>query len=62
MRAIQAYSKSSSFIVSFIFTVLLLIAVGFNTYVLTVASDDLLIRETEAAILAQTPNQSKTDY
>jgi len=52
MRAIQAYSKSSSFIVSFIFTVLLLIAVGFNTYVLTVASDDLLIRETEAAILA----------
>ncbi|MFC4700363.1 ATP-binding protein [Glaciecola siphonariae] len=52
MRAIQAYSKSSSFIVSFIFTTLLLIAVIFNTYVLTVASDDLLIRETEAAILA----------
>jgi signal transduction histidine kinase len=52
MRAIQAYSKSSSFIVSFIFTTLLLIAVTFNTYVLTVASDDLLIRETEAAILA----------
>jgi signal transduction histidine kinase len=52
MRAIQAYSKSSSFIVSFIFTTLLLIAVTFNTYVLTVASDDLLIRESEAAILA----------
>lgn len=52
MRAIQAYSKSSSFIVSFIFTSLLLIGVTFNTYVLTVASDDLLVRETEAAILA----------
>ncbi|WP_371194194.1 ATP-binding protein [Glaciecola sp. SC05] len=52
MRAIQAYTKSSSFIVSFIFTTLLLIGVTFNTYVLTVASDDLLVRETEAAILA----------
>lgn len=52
MRAIQAYRKSSSFIVSFIFTALLLIGVTFNTYVLTVASDDLLIRESEAAILA----------
>lgn len=52
MRAIQAYRKSSSFIVSFIFTTLLLVGVTFNTYVLTVASDDLLIRETEAAILA----------
>ncbi|WP_395344804.1 ATP-binding protein [Ningiella sp. W23] len=52
MRAIQAYSKSSSFIVSFIFTALLLVAVFFNTYVLTVASDDLLISESQAAILA----------
>lgn len=52
MRAIQAYSKSSSFLVSFVFTFLLSIGVAFNTYVLTVANDDLLIRETEAAILA----------
>jgi signal transduction histidine kinase len=52
MRAIQAYTKSSSFIVSFIFTALLLFGVGFNTYVLTVANDDLLISETQAAISA----------
>nr|WP_136250393.1 ATP-binding protein [Ningiella ruwaisensis] len=52
MRAIQAYSKSSSFIVSFIFIILLFIGVSFNTYVQTVTSDDLLIRETQAAILA----------
>jgi signal transduction histidine kinase len=52
MRAIQAYTKSSSFIVSFIFTTLLLLGVGFNTYVLTVANDDLLISETQAAISA----------
>jgi signal transduction histidine kinase len=52
MRAIQAYTKSSSFIVSFIFTSLLLLGVGFNTYVLTVANDDLLISETQAAISA----------
>ncbi|MFC3121018.1 sensor histidine kinase [Agaribacter flavus] len=52
MRAIKAYSKSSSFLVSFIFTFLLFVGVAFNTYVLSVSNDDLLIRETEAAILA----------
>ena len=52
MRPITAYSKSSSFIISFIFMTLLFVGVAFNTYVLTVANDDLLIRETEAAILA----------
>ncbi len=52
MRAIKAYSKSSSFVVSFFFIILLLLGVGFNTYTLTVANDDLLIRETQAAIQA----------
>ncbi|MEM0910823.1 MAG: HAMP domain-containing sensor histidine kinase [Pseudomonadota bacterium] len=52
MRAITAYSKSSSFLISFIFMTLLFGGVAFNTYVLTVTNDDLLIRETEAAILA----------
>ncbi|MGB3725433.1 MAG: HAMP domain-containing sensor histidine kinase [Glaciecola sp.] len=52
MRAIQAYSKSSSFVVSFVFTSLLMLGVGFNTYTLSVANDELLIRETQAAIQA----------
>lgn len=52
MRAIKAYRKSSSFVVSFVFTSLLMLGVGFNTYTLSVANDDLLIRETEAAIQA----------
>ncbi|MDT0593441.1 sensor histidine kinase [Glaciecola petra] len=52
MRAIKAYRKSSSFVVSFVFTSLLMFGVGFNSYTLSVANDDLLIRETEAAIQA----------
>ncbi len=52
MRAITAYSKSSSFLVSFVFMTLLFGGVAFNTYVLTVTNDDLLVRETEAAIVA----------
>lgn len=52
MRAIKAYSKSSSFVVSFLFTALMMLGVGFNTYTLSVANDELLIRETEAAIEA----------
>ncbi len=52
MRAIKAYTKSSSFIVSFFFIILLMLGVGFNTYTLTVANDDLLVRETQAAIQA----------
>ena len=52
MRAIKAYSKSSSFVVSFVFTSLLMLGVGFNTYTLSVANDELLIRETQAAIQA----------
>jgi signal transduction histidine kinase len=50
MRAITAYTKSSSFVVSFFFIILLMVGVGFNTYTLTVANDDLLVRETQAAI------------
>jgi signal transduction histidine kinase len=50
MRAITAYTKSSSFVVSFFFIILLMVGVGFNSYTLTVANDDLLIRETQAAI------------
>lgn len=52
MRAIKAYTKSSSFVVSFFFIILLILGVGFNTYTLTVANDDLLIRETQAALQA----------
>lgn len=52
MRAIKAYTKSSSFVVSFVFISLLMLGVGFNIYTLRVANDDLLIRESEAAILA----------
>jgi len=50
MRAITAYTKSSSFVVSFFFIFLLMLGVGFNSYTLSVANDDLLIRETQAAI------------
>jgi len=52
MRAIAAYSKSSSFVVSFVFISLLMLGVGFNIYTLRVANEDLLIRESQAAILA----------
>jgi signal transduction histidine kinase len=52
MRAITDYTKSSSFVVSFFFIILLMLGVGFNTYTLTVANDDLLVRETQAAIQA----------
>ncbi|MFT6270245.1 MAG: signal transduction histidine kinase [Alphaproteobacteria bacterium] len=52
MRAITDYTKSSSFVVSFFFIILLMVGVGFNTYTLTVANDDLLVRETQAAIQA----------
>lgn len=52
MKAIQAYTKSSSFFVSFFFITLLMLGVGFNTYTLNIANDELLIRETEAAIQA----------
>ena len=50
MRAITAYTKSSSFVVSFFFIILLMLGVGFNTYTLTLANDELLVRETQAAI------------
>ena len=52
MRAIQAYSKSSSFVVSFVFISLLMLGVGFNIYTLRGANEALLIRESQAAILA----------
>ncbi|MFW8590556.1 ATP-binding protein [Glaciecola sp. 2405UD65-10] len=52
MRAIKAYSKSSSFVVSFVFTALMMLGVGFNMYTLNVANDELLIRESQAAIQA----------
>jgi len=52
VRAITDFTKSSSFVVSFFFIILLMAGVGFNTYTLTVASDDLLVRETQAAIQA----------
>jgi signal transduction histidine kinase len=52
VRAISDYTKSSSFVVSVFFIILLMAGVGFNTYTLTVASDDLLVRETQAAIQA----------
>lgn len=52
MRAIKAYTKSSSFVISFVFISLLMSGVGFNIYTLRGANEDLLIRESEAAILA----------
>lgn len=50
MRAIKAYTKSSSFVISFFFIIILMLGVGFNSYTLSVANDNFLIRETEAAI------------
>jgi signal transduction histidine kinase len=50
MRAITDYTKSSSFVVSFFFIILLMVGVGFNIYTLSVANDELLVRETQAAI------------
>lgn len=52
MRAITGYTKSSSFVVSIFFISLLMIGVIFNTYTLTVANDDLVISETQAALQA----------
>ena len=52
MHAIQAFQKSSSFTLSIIFTSLLMLGVIFTTYFLVIANDNLLIRESEAAINA----------
>jgi len=50
MRAISAFRKSSSFTLSILFTSLLMMGVVFITYFLIISNDDLLIRESEAAI------------
>lgn len=52
MRAISAFQKSSSFTLSIIFTSLLMLGVVFITYFLIISNDDLLIRESEAAVNA----------
>jgi len=52
VRAIQAFRKSSSFTLSILFTSMLMMAVMFVTYILVIANDDLLVRESEAAINA----------
>ena len=52
MRAIAAFQKSSSFTLSIVFTSLLMMGVVFITYFLILSNDDLLIRESEAAINA----------
>lgn len=52
MRAISAFRNSSSFTLSIVFTSLLMIGVVFITYFLIISNDDLLIRESEAAINA----------
>ena len=50
MRAIKAFRKSSSFTLSIVFTVMLMMAALFVTYIMVIANDDLLVRESEAAI------------
>lgn len=52
MRAITAFRKSSSFTLSILFTSLLMMGVVFITYFLIISNDDLLVRESEAAINA----------
>ncbi|PKI00971.1 HAMP domain-containing sensor histidine kinase [Glaciecola sp. 33A] len=52
MRAISAFRNSSSFTLSIVLTSLLMIGVVFITYFLIISNDDLLIRESEAAINA----------
>ena len=52
MRAITAFRKSSSFTLSIVFTVMLMMAALFVTYIMVIANDDLLVRESEAAINA----------
>jgi hypothetical protein len=52
MRAIAAFQKSSSFTLSIVFTSLLMMGVVFITYFLILSNDDLLVRESEAAINA----------
>jgi signal transduction histidine kinase len=52
VRAISAFRNSSSFTLSIVLTSLLMIGVVFITYFLIISNDDLLIRESEAAINA----------
>jgi len=52
VRAISAFRNSSSFTLSILFTSLLMMGVVFITYFLIISNDDLLIRESEAAINA----------
>lgn len=54
MRAIRRFSGSSSFWVGALFTFLLSLSVYFAAYFLIVSSDNTLLRESRAAIKAQT--------
>lgn len=54
MRAIRRFSGSSSFWVGALFTFLLSLSVYFAAYFLIVSSDNTLLRESRAAINAQT--------
>lgn len=53
MPAIGAFRRSSSFVVGAVFTALLSVGIVFVAYFLVVASDDALLKESEAAIRAE---------
>ena len=50
MKAIRDFSKSSSFSLSALFTGLLMLGVFFIAYFVVISSDQLFLRESEAAI------------
>ncbi len=53
MPAITAFQRSSSFVVGAVFSILLSVGILFVGYFLVVASDDTLLRESEAAVRAE---------
>ncbi len=53
MPAIGPFRRSSSFVVGAVFTALLSVGIVFVAYFLVVASDDTLLKESEAAIRAE---------
>lgn len=62
MRAIGRFSRSSSFTVGALFTAMMLLAVYFVAYFMVLASDETLIRESEAAIHADISGLKESEF
>lgn len=53
MKAIQRFTKSSSFVVGITFTLMMMTGVYFVAYFIVIGNDDTLLKESEAAIISE---------